>query len=91
METSLVTRPRLSAWGFRRLPDVWLPCPSQGRNAFFERWYHARWNYTAIIGWPGKDPLVLSEEDFLASIQAHICEDDDHAAHDVWDDIYCGM
>jgi hypothetical protein len=87
-----VTRTRLGELGFRRLPDVWLPCPSQGRNAYFERWYHAHWNYTAIVGWPGKDPLVLTEDDFLASLQAHIFEGaEEEAVHDAWDDIYCGI
>lgn len=88
--TPLVTRARLGGWGFRRLPDVWLPCPREGRYAYFERWYHAQWNYTAIINWPGKDPLVLTEDDFLASIQAHILDDTEGEGHDSWDDIYGG-
>jgi hypothetical protein len=81
----------LAELGFLRLPDVWLPCSSEGRNTYFERWYHAGWNYTAIIGWPGKDPLVLAEDDFLASIQARILGDDELVTHDLWDDMYCGL
>ena len=89
--TALVTRARLAQWGFLRLPDVWLPCPSEGRYAYFERWYQAHWNYTAIVGWPGKDPLIMTEDDFLASMQAHILDDSDHEEHDSWDDMYCGL
>ena len=88
--TPLVTRSRLADWGFRRLPDLWLPCPREGRYTYFERWYQAHWNYTAIIGWPGKDPLILTEDDFIAGIQAHILDDAEGEGHDPWDDIYAG-
>jgi hypothetical protein len=80
----------LAEWGFLRLPDVWLPSTREGRHAYFERWYQAHWNYTAIIRWPGKDPLIMSEDDFLASVQAHLLDEHERDVYDPWDDIHCG-
>jgi hypothetical protein len=88
VSADLVTRDRLAEWGFLRLPDVWLPCPSEGRYKYFERWYHARWNYTAVMGWPGKDPLGMSEDNFLSTLQAHILEDDEEMEQEPWDDLF---
>lgn len=70
------------------MPDVWLLCPSEGRHKYFERWYHAGWNYTAIIAWPGKDPLGLSQEDFLASVQAHMLGDEELIEFEPVDELY---
>jgi hypothetical protein len=75
-EGQKVTRTHLLRWGFRRLPDVWLPCHSECRYKYFERWYHASWNYTAVIGWPSRDPLELTRDDFVSRVQAHIFEDE---------------
>ena len=83
-----VTRAHLAQWGFVRLPDVWLSCPSEGRRTYFERWYHAGWNFTAIIGWPGRDPLAMDAEDFMANVQAHMLGDEELAEYDPWDDFY---
>jgi hypothetical protein len=91
VSTDLVTRERLAEWGFLRLPDVWLPCPSEGRYKYFERWYHARWNYTTIVGRSGKDPLSMTQDHFLAALQAHILEDEEEIELEPWDDVLGGI
>lgn len=87
MPLTLVDREKLAHWGFRRMPDAWLPCPSEGRRKYVERWYHAEWNFTAVMGWPDRDPLKMSQEDFLAMVQAYLLEDTEHTGRWPWDEV----
>lgn len=83
----LVTRRKLQEWGFRRTPDLWIPCPVEGRRKYFERWYHAGWNFTSVIGWIEHDPLKLREEDFIALVQVYLIEDAEKIGRWPWDEV----
>jgi hypothetical protein len=91
VSTPLVQREKLAHWGFLRLPDVWVACPFEGRRKYVERWYHAAWNFTAIVGWPERDPLRMSEEDFLALVQGYLLEDTERVGRWPWDDLPEGL
>ena len=43
---------------FCACPMLWVACPFEGRRKYVERWYHAGWNFTAIVDWPERDPLL---------------------------------
>ncbi|HEY2343839.1 MAG TPA: hypothetical protein VGH90_12435 [Chthoniobacteraceae bacterium] len=83
MSSPLVTRDKLQDWGFIQLPAVWRYCHRRHAFDYFEAWYHARWNYTAILG---LDPCPLSdtEDQFLGRCQQHWFDDSDIAGEEPW-------